>query len=77
MLSPGALGPPVPWQVHICMMRLLAEDEDRADRAERSLDLALLDAVTWPEFVWDWLRLVGELSALGSALRISPKHQDS
>lgn len=46
--------------MHICIIRLLAEDEDRADRKERSLDLALLDAVTWPEFVWDWLRLVGE-----------------
>lgn len=59
---PGARAPLLRWQVHICIMRLLAEDEDRADRRERSLELALLDAVTWPEFVWDWLRLVGESS---------------
>ena len=40
-------------------MRLLAEDEDKADREERRLDLSMLDVITWPEFVWDWLRLVG------------------
>ena len=56
-------------------MRLLAEDEDAADRAERSADLSLLDAVTWPEFVWDWLRLVGEPAPLlvhpqGSSIRV-------
>ena len=49
------------WQVHMCIMRALAEDEDKADREERRLDLALLDAITWPEYVWEWLRLVGEL----------------
>ena len=43
----------------MCMIRLLAEDESRADRELRRIDLALLDAVTWPEFVWEWLRLVG------------------
>ena len=43
----------------MCIIRLLAEDESRADRGHRRIDLALLDAVTWPEFVWEWLRLVG------------------
>ena len=43
----------------MCIIRLLAEDESRADREHRRIDLALLDAVTWPEFVWEWLRLVG------------------
>ena len=46
-------------QVFMCIIRLLAEDESRADREHRRIDLALLDAVTWPEFVWEWLRLVG------------------
>ena len=50
---------PAACQVFMCMIRLLAEDESRADRAHRRIDLALLDAVTWPEFVWEWLRLVG------------------
>lgn len=28
-------------------------------RAERELDLELLDAVTWPDYVWEWLRYMG------------------
>ena len=51
----------------MCIIRLLAEDESRADRAHRRVDLALLDAVTWPEFVWDWLRLVGARERIASS----------
>ena len=28
-------------------------------RAERELDLELLDPVTWPDYVWEWLRYMG------------------
>lgn len=28
-------------------------------RAERELDLELLDGVTWPDYAWEWLRYVG------------------
>lgn len=31
----------------------------KAHRAERELDLELLDAVTWPDYVWEWLRYLG------------------
>lgn len=55
----------------VCILRLLAEDENRVQRAEHGLDLALLDAVTWPDYLWDYLRLVfnplGCLSAPSAA----------
>ena len=54
-------------QMMVCILRALAEDENRVQRAEHALDLALLDAVTWPDYLWDYLRLVynplGQLSA--------------
>ena len=28
-------------------------------RAERELDLELLDNVTWPDYAWEWLRYMG------------------
>ena len=49
-----------PWCLQLCLMRALALDEGRLARAARKLDLALLDAVTWPEFVWDHLKRVGD-----------------
>ena len=58
----------------MCIVRLLAEDESRADRAHRRVDLALLDAVTWPEFVWDWLRLVGVCDSIAFALTNMSRH---
>ena len=39
--------------------RAQAEDETKAERALRELDLGLLDAVTWPCYVWEWLRDMG------------------
>lgn len=54
-------------QMMVCILRALAEDESRVQRAEHALDLALLDAATWPDYLWDYLRLVfnplGRLSA--------------
>ena len=44
----------------MCVLRALAEDENRAQRAQRGPDLALLDAVTWPDFLWDTLRVLGD-----------------
>ncbi len=56
-------------EAHVCLLRLLALDEPRGVRADRALDLALLDAVTWPLYVWEYLRLRGDpLAALSAAL---------
>ena len=56
----------------VCIVRALAEDENKAQRAEHGLDLALLDGVTWPDYLWDYLRLVynplGRLSAASASL---------
>ena len=59
-------------QVHVCVLRALAEDENRAQRAQRGLDLALLDAVTWPEFLWDTLRVLGDPLGVHAACSGSP-----
>ena len=60
----AALGSPDPTPLlddaHVCLLRALALDEPKAIRNSRTLDLALLDAVTWPEFVWEWLRDSGD-----------------
>ncbi len=32
----------------------------QAKRASRSLDLGLMDLVTWPEYVWDFLAMEGD-----------------
>ncbi len=53
------------------LLRALAEDETRAQRAQHGLDLALLDAVTWPEYLWDFLRIVHDPSGhLSSAMSV-------
>ena len=69
-------GPTCVLQVHVSLLRALAEDETRAQRAQHSMDLALLDAVTWPEYLWDFLRIVRDSSGhLSSALSVP--QQDS
>ena len=37
------------------MIRTLAFDENKAERAQRGLDLGALDAMSWPEYVWEYL----------------------
>ena len=54
-------------EVHLCVLRALAVDETPAEREEHALDLALLDAMTWPCFVWEWLRLTGVLDKAGTS----------
>lgn len=44
-------------EIHICIVRALAVDEVPFERGERILDLEFLDAVTWPSFIWETLRL--------------------
>ncbi|BDA48817.1 probable pH-interacting protein at C-terminar half [Coccomyxa sp. Obi] len=62
---------PLMDEVHVSLLRALAEDETRAQRAQHALDLALLDAVTWPEYLWDFLRIVADPSGhLSSALAV-------
>jgi hypothetical protein len=51
---------PLTDELHVCLLRTLALHETSADRRRRRLDLALLDSATWPEFVWDWLTLMGD-----------------
>lgn len=46
-------------EVHVCVLRALAADETPAERAEHALDISLLDAMTWPQYVWELLRLTG------------------
>ncbi len=63
-------------QVHVSLLRALSEDETRAERAEHALDLALLDGVTWPEYLWDFLRIAHDPSGhLSSALLPQPQPQ--
>jgi hypothetical protein len=57
-------------EVHLSVLRALAVDETPAEREEHALDLALLDAMTWPCYVWEWLRLTGA-PQLGHGLVLS------
>ena len=59
--------------MHVCLLRALAEDENRVARARRAPDLALLDAVTWPEFLWDTLRLLSDPLGVWSAYPGAPQ----
>ena len=77
MAAQGDLAAALAWshpsplldEVHVCLLRLLALDEPRSVRALRTLDLGLLDAVTWPPYVWEYLRLRGDpLAALSLTL---------
>lgn len=52
-------------ELHLCVLRALAVDETPAERAERSLDVSLLDAMTWPAYAWEMLRLTGGRAAAG------------
>lgn len=45
-------------EIHVCVLRALAMDEVQSERNERTLDLGLLDQVTWPSYVWEMLRLL-------------------
>ena len=82
MTAQGDLAAALAWahpsplldEVHVCLLRLLALDEPRSVRALRTLDLGLLDAVTWPPYVWEYLRLRGDpLAALGLTLGEDPR----
>lgn len=52
-------GQPTPLadEIFVSVLRGLAYDENREARARRTLELSSLDHVTWPEYVWEWLRL--------------------
>ena len=63
-------------EVHVCMLRALCVDETPKERAEHGLDPSLLDAMTWPPFVWEFLRLTeDELAEQEWAHRATPKAQ--
>lgn len=55
-----------------CVQRAIASKCDvirvQSMRAERELDLELLDSVTWPDYVWEWLRYMGGQPALVAAV---------
>lgn len=64
-------------EVHVCMLRALCVDETPKERAEHGLDPSLLDAMTWPPFVWEFLRLTeDELAEQEWAHRATPKPQE-
>lgn len=61
-------------EVHVCVLRALCVDETPKERAEHALDMSLLDAATWPPYVWEFLRLTeDELAAEEWAHRVPPK----
>ena len=63
-------------EMFVCLLRGLAHDENREARARRLLDLGSLDHVTWPEYVWEWLRLShNPLSCLRSLAEQTPPAQ--
>ncbi len=77
---PSSLPPPQPTslmdEVHVCMLRALCVDETPKERAEHGLDPSLLDAMTWPPYVWEFLRLTeDELAEQEWAHRATPKQE--
>ena len=51
-----------------------AEDETKLERGLRELDVGLLDAVTWPEYVWEWLRSMDSpLASLHDPAQVQPQ----
>ncbi|KAL0019631.1 hypothetical protein WJX77_005620 [Trebouxia sp. C0004] len=48
---------PLMDELHICLIRSLAFDENKAERAQRGLDLGCLDSMSWPEYVWEYLHM--------------------
>lgn len=60
----------------MCMLRALCVDETPKERAEHGLDPSLLDPMTWPPYVWEFLRLTeDELAEQEWAHRATPKPQ--
>jgi len=47
-------------EIHVCVLRALSFDEIREEREEHTLDLSLLDGMTWPCYVWEILRVFGD-----------------
>ena len=45
-------------ELHICLLRALAWLDSKPVRAARRLDFASLDATTWPDYLWDYLRFL-------------------
>ena len=73
-----ASGQPTPLadEIFVSVLRGLAHDENREARAKRLLELKCLDHVTWPEFVWEWLRLSrSPLSRLRNFIQLAPTSQ--
>lgn len=40
-------------------------------RQQRILDLSVLDHVSWPEYMWEWLRLKGTRVNVGEQWRVN------
>jgi DDT domain/PHD-finger/WSTF, HB1, Itc1p, MBD9 motif 1 len=43
-------------EVHICLLRALAWHDSKLQRQARKLDFARLDATSWPDYLWEYLR---------------------
>lgn len=55
-------------EIHLCILRALALYETATERKRRKLDLAMLDQLTWPEYVWEWLELSKDRQLLRHSL---------
>jgi hypothetical protein len=43
-------------ELHICLLRALAWHDSKLQRQARKLDLSRLDATTWKDYLWEYLR---------------------
>ena len=60
------------------MLRAIFLDDTREERSKRELDPSLLDHITWPQFLWDYLHRTGSpLATLQSGCRRRPPGLDS
>jgi hypothetical protein len=59
-------------EIHLCILRALALYETATERKRRKLDLAMLDQLTWPEYVWEWLELSKDRQLLRHSLNKVP-----
>lgn len=62
-------------EVHCCVLRALCIDETPKERAERKLDPALLDHLTWPAYVWEFLALTEDPLAVEEWVHRVPLHK--
>lgn len=53
-------------EIFVSVLRALAYYEDTEARSFRTLDLTMLDHMTWPEFVWEWFDIQYDTATFGN-----------